>query len=339
MVGPFLLVGKGYAEVALTTTVGGVWVLQALLGVETMPAALRLKPFVPSVHESLIVDTTAGPQPLSATAEYLSLAAAGVIDAGGRVDDAVRDWMTVLGRPERQVVLAIRRPGEPASGEEASPTVHERVLVVCRHERWMAMAARDGDEMVIDAVGEADDAAKQVELMCHTLLAAFGHAAPAPIEGVNIPADLMQAALERAAPAGRDAVLGAVARLGLQPAQAEVLTAAARLDESAMAVVAVVDHGLQTHAHPRVLTVADTEYGRVSITTTLGADGSKWMSIWPTSGAGAARGSRRAAVGAAGGVNGSTRLRRTRKLLTASTRLSRTRHESASGPSPREMTS
>ena len=49
---------------ALTTTVGGVWVLQALLGVDTMPAALRLKPFVPSVHESLIVETTAGPLPL-----------------------------------------------------------------------------------------------------------------------------------------------------------------------------------------------------------------------------------------------------------------------------------
>jgi hypothetical protein len=45
---------------ALTTTVGGVWTLQALLGVETMPAVLRIKPFVPSVHESLIVETTAG---------------------------------------------------------------------------------------------------------------------------------------------------------------------------------------------------------------------------------------------------------------------------------------
>jgi hypothetical protein len=40
---------------ALTTTVGGVWTLQALLGVETMPAVLRIKPYVPSVHDSLIV--------------------------------------------------------------------------------------------------------------------------------------------------------------------------------------------------------------------------------------------------------------------------------------------
>ena len=39
----------------LSTTVGGVWVLQALLGVESMPAALRLKPFIPSAHGEGIV--------------------------------------------------------------------------------------------------------------------------------------------------------------------------------------------------------------------------------------------------------------------------------------------
>ena len=33
----------------LTTTPSGIWVLQALLGVERMPTALRLRPFIPSV--------------------------------------------------------------------------------------------------------------------------------------------------------------------------------------------------------------------------------------------------------------------------------------------------
>ncbi|BBZ15020.1 ESX secretion-associated protein EspG [Mycobacterium branderi] len=267
---------------ALTTTVGGVWVLQALLGVETMPASLRLKPFVPSVHESLMVQTTAGRLPLSQTAEYASLMQAGVIDSSGRVDDVVRDWMTVLGRPEREVMLVIRRPAD-VDAADAAPTVTERVLVVCRHRRWMAMAARDGDEMVIDAVGEAEDPHKQIELICQTLLPALGEAPPADIEGVNLPADLVQSTLERAVPLGRDAVAAALGRLGLAPQQAQVLTAAARLDESAMAVVAVVDHGIKRHVHQRVLTVADTEYGRISITTTPAADGSKWMSIWPAS--------------------------------------------------------
>jgi hypothetical protein len=263
---------------ALTTTVGGVWTLQALLGVETMPAVLRIKPFVPSVHESLIVETTAGPLPLAQTGEYLGLVQAGVVDATGRVDDVVRDWMTVLGRPERQVVLVIRRPAGEVDG---SPTVHERVLVVCRRRRWIAMAARDGDEMILDAVGEADTAAEQIELMCQPLLAAFGDAPPAPIEGVNIPAELLQATVEHTGTRDRDAITAALGRLGLQPPQAEVLTAAARLDESAMAVVTIIDHGISHHVHPRVLAVADTEYGRISLTTSTSADGKTWMSIWP----------------------------------------------------------
>jgi hypothetical protein len=267
---------------ALTTTVGGVWTLQALLGIETMPVALRLKPFVPSAHASLIVATTAGRVPLSQTAEYASLAAAGVIDAAGRVDDAVRDWMTVLGRPQRQVMLVIRRPSgeQPAAG--AAPTVCERTLVVCRRGRWMAMAARDGDEMVIDAVGEADDPGRQIELISHTLLAAFGDGPPADIEGVNLRADLVASALEQASPLGREAVRSALGRLGLAPHQVEVISAAARVDSSAMAVVGVVDHGVRQHMHPRVLTVADTDFGRITVTTSVGPDGTTWMSFWPT---------------------------------------------------------
>ncbi|KUI36217.1 ESX secretion-associated protein EspG [Mycobacterium sp. GA-2829] len=268
----------------LTTTVEGVWALQALLGIESMPTALRLKPFIPSVHQDLVVETTAGPVPLQQTAEYLSLAHAGVIDDRGRVDDVVRDWMTVIGRADRQVMLVVRRPDGELTNADGSrtPTVHERVLVVCRHKRWMAMIARDGHEMVIDAVGESDDPATQMALMSQPILAAFGDAPPADIDGINIPAELLQTTMERCAGHGRQAVIAAMGRLGLQPAQAEIVAAAARPDESAMAVVSVIDHGISYTVHDRVLTVADTEYGRVSLSTTASADGKKWMSIWPT---------------------------------------------------------
>ena len=267
---------------ALTTTANGVWVLQALLGVETLPVALRLRPFIPSLHDdALMVSTTAGPVPVAQTAEYASLVAAGVIDSSGAVDHTVRDWMTVLGRAERQVVLAIRRP-DPATAGAASPTVAERVLVVCRHRRWMAMAARDGDEVVIDAVGESDSRDEQVDLICNAMLPAFGDAAPADVDGVNIPAGLMYSTLANAAPHGRDVLTAALARLGLAPPLTEVLTAAARFDESAMAVVSLIDTGVTPHVHPRVLTIADTDHGRVSITTSASADGREWMTIWPT---------------------------------------------------------
>jgi hypothetical protein len=191
----------------------------------------------------------------------------------------------VLGRAERQIVLAVRRP-EPTTAGHQSPTVQERVLVVCRHRRWLAMAARDGDEVVIDAVGESEEPEVQAEMICAVLLAAFGHAEAADIEGVNIPADLMYSTLNHAAPHGRDILAPALARLGLEPRLTDVLTAAARFDESAMAVVSVSDIGVTRHPHPRILTVADTEYGRVSITTSTSADGREWLTIWPATVAG-----------------------------------------------------
>ena len=52
-----------------------------------------------------------------------------------------------------------------------------------------------------------------------------------------------------------------------------MLSAATRMDESAMAVVAVIEHGVKKQVHPDVLTVADTEFGRITISYTTGPDG------------------------------------------------------------------
>ncbi len=264
----------------LNTSVECVWALQALLGVERMPVTLHLKPYIPSAHSDLMVDTDAGKVPLANTAQYHSLVQAGVIDEHGRVDTAVRDWMTVLGRADREVVLTIRRPDRPAT-QDCGATVHERVMVVCRYGRYLAMAARDGDEMVIGGAGESDEPTRQVELMCHMLIPAFGEHPPADIEGINVPKDMMQMAID-AAGHSPEGMAAALRRLGLGPWDVEVVSAAARLDQSAMAVVAVIDYCPDVRPHPHVLTVADTEYGRISFTTTIGADGKEWMSIWPT---------------------------------------------------------
>ena len=50
-----------------------------------------------------------------------------------------------------------------------------------------------------------------------------------------------------------------------------------------MAVVAVIEHDIKKKVHPDVLTVADTELGRITISYTTGPDGTRWTSIWPTS--------------------------------------------------------
>jgi hypothetical protein len=263
----------------LTTSVECVWALQALVGVERMPTALHLKPFIPSAHGDLVVQTSAGRVPLSGTAQYHSLAGAGVIDDRGQVDTAVRDWLTVLGRPDREV-LTIRRPDQPGTAE-AGPTVHERVMVVCRHDRFLAMAARDGDQMVIGGVGETDEPARQIELVCQMLVPALGDHPPADIDGINVPKDVLGSALDGVG-ADAEEMAGALRRAGLGPWEVEVVAAVTRLDASALAVVAVVDHCPEIRPHPRVLSVADTEYGRISFTTMTGPDGSEWLSIFPT---------------------------------------------------------
>ena len=62
-----------------------------------------------------------------------------------------------------------------------------------------------------------------------------------------------------------------------------MLSAAARMDESAMAVVTVIDHGIKPQVHPDVISVVDSELGRITISYTTGPDGTRWTSIWPTS--------------------------------------------------------
>ncbi|MDT5013010.1 MAG: hypothetical protein QOH57_4627, partial [Mycobacterium sp.] len=109
-----------------------------------------------------------------------------------------------------------------------------------------------------------------------------GEADPAAMDGINVPTSALQSALDAADHEDRWAVSTALTRLGLSPDQVAVLVAGTRLDESAMAVVSVIDHGADTIVHPTVLTVVDSEHGRVSVTYTTGPDRSNWTSIWPT---------------------------------------------------------
>lgn len=264
----------------LTTSRDCIWVLQALCAVEQMPTALHLKPYIPSVHNDLVVDTDVGRRPLSHTAEYDSLRRAGVIDAAGNVDVAVRDWMTVMGRAEREVILTIRRPDQPPT-DTSGPTVHERTLVISRFRGRLAMLARDGEEMVLGGVGESPDPRRQVELVCQMIEPALGEHPPAQMEGINLPAELVHQIAERAAGDPR-AMEDALRRAGVGSWEIGVVVAAASLDKSAMAVIAVMDRCPDPRPHPQVLTVADTEYGRVTFSSSRGPDGKEWLSIWPT---------------------------------------------------------
>ena len=131
------------------------------------------------------------------------------------------------------------------------------------------------------------------------LIPALGDHPPADIEGVNVPKDLIQRELETAVPR-RGRYRRGLASAGLGPWEVEVVQRPPTWTSRR--------HG-RGRGHrpwrssftsiPRVLTVADTEYGRISFATTTVADGTEWLSIWPTTPAGLRQDLGRPACGAA----------------------------------------
>jgi ESX secretion-associated protein EspG len=145
------------------------------------------------------------------------------------------------------------------------------------------MIARNGDEVVLAPLGEAVRSDEQVDLICDTVLHAFARGDAAAISGFNVPSATFESTLKENAPKGRAVLASALTRLGLSPDQVAVLSAACHLDESAMAVVSVIDHGIEKTFYPDVIAIADSEFGRITISHTTGPDGTRWTSVWPTS--------------------------------------------------------
>jgi len=180
----------------------------------------------------------------------------------------------------------IRRPkplGGPAPDDGSPALIEERVMSICRRDRWLAMIARSGDEVVIAPLGEAARNDEQIELICDTLLHSFSRGEAAAISGFNVPTATLENALNENVPKGRTVLAAALARLGLSPDQVAVLSAATALDQSAMAVVTVIDHGIEDHFHSDGISVIDSDLGRITVSYTTGPDGTRWTSIWPTS--------------------------------------------------------
>ena len=106
----------------LTTTIDGLWVLQVLAGIEVIAPELGLRPYLPSVETA----QAALGHPVAA-----ELRDAGAITGAGEVDDAVRDWLTVLSRRSTALVFSVQTPSDP-------PTV-ERVMLAQFAQWWVAL--------------------------------------------------------------------------------------------------------------------------------------------------------------------------------------------------------
>ena len=273
----------------LTTTPSGIWVLQALLGVEKMPTALRLRPFVPSIDGGgTVVDRHR--RDSVATDRRVRVAGRGRGHRRTRSGRRGGAGLDGRGRPaaagghgRHPAAQTTRRHVRPPTANPPA-LVEERMMSICQRERWLAMIARSEDRGRARPAGRgrAHRRAGRVDLR-HRAARVLRRTARRDL-GLQ-PAQCGAGAAHSPAPSARTRpmVASALTRLGLSPDQVAVLSAAARLDESAMAVVTVIDHGIKPHVHPDVISVIDSELGRITISYTTGPDGTRWTSVWPTS--------------------------------------------------------
>lgn len=99
----------------LTTTVDGLWVLQAVTGVEQTCPELGLRPLLPRLDTA----ERALRHPVAA-----ELMAVGALDQAGNADPMVREWLTVLLRRDLGLLVTIGVPGGEADARGHLPICH-----------------------------------------------------------------------------------------------------------------------------------------------------------------------------------------------------------------------
>ncbi|MFI9403292.1 ESX secretion-associated protein EspG [Nocardia sp. NPDC052316] len=233
-----------------TLTTDGALVVADALGVQTFPAVLALR----SGHADHAAVSVAR------SAAALDLRDRGVLDADGDVrDDELASALFALARPERELVLRIRRGG-----------VLHRVCLV-RRGLDHAVAVRVGDELDIRPVWGDEDP----ELLTRPLLDALGPAQPADIPTLRAPTDELQRRLDEAGTSATDAVY----QLGMPEAESVTLGLALRQWTSLAELVCYAHVDGVAVRSPATAAVYDTAVGRIIGGGSIAADGRAWTTL------------------------------------------------------------
>ncbi|MGV9973788.1 ESX secretion-associated protein EspG [Nocardia beijingensis] len=233
---------------AATLTVAGA------LGVQTLPPVLALRPQHID-HAGFLA---------ARTATLAELHADGVLDHDGNVlDDELAAALFVLAKPERQLVLRIRRDGA--------------VRRVCLARRGFdhAVAVRTDDEVDVRTVwGDEDPVA-----LARPLLAALGKCPPADVPVLTAPT----AELRRRLDDSGITQASAVYRTGMSESDAITLGMALR---QCSAIAELVCYGYRDGSARRARAAAavyDTAEGRIIAGGRGATDGQDWTTLAPGS--------------------------------------------------------
>jgi hypothetical protein len=150
----------------LTTTVDGLWVLQAVTGIEQTCPELGLRPLLPRL------DT---PERALQHPVVAELRAAGALDDAGNADPMIREWLTVLLRRDLGLLVNITVPGrEPTRAS------------ICRFASWWVVLERHGELIRLYPAGTAGDESAASDLVVSQVERLCGVAEAAPLRPVTV---------------------------------------------------------------------------------------------------------------------------------------------------------
>ena len=231
----------------LTTTVDGLWVLQAVTGIEQTCPELGLRPLLPRI------DTRERALRHHAAAE---LVAAGALDGDGNVDSMIREWLTVLLRRDLGLLVTMGVPGrEPTRA------------ALCRFAMWWVVLERHANLIRLYPVGRAGDETAAAELVLGQVERLCGVAEAASVRPVTLDSEQLLESV-RDGPTLRAFLLGQ--RLDID--QLQIVTMAADPARSAHAAIVALQAGAGPDSTARVavgnstVTIVDTPVGRVCVT-------------------------------------------------------------------------
>ncbi|MGB9306753.1 MAG: ESX secretion-associated protein EspG [Mycobacterium sp.] len=232
----------------LTTTVDGLWVLQAVTGVEQTCPELGLRPLLPRLDTA----ERAMRHPIAS-----ELIAAGALDAAGDVDQMIREWLTVLLRRDLALLVTIAVPGRELT--RAS---------ICRFASWWVVLERHDELVRLFPAGTANDEAVAAQLVVGQVERLCGVAEAAPLRPVTV--DTQQLLESVRDPAGlREFLIGQ----RLDADQLHIVTMAADPARSAQATIVALQAGIGPEDLARIavgdtaVAIVDTQAGRVCVET------------------------------------------------------------------------
>ncbi|OBH03687.1 secretion protein EspG [Mycobacterium sp. E2699] len=230
----------------LTTTIDGLWVLQAVTGVEQLCPELGLRPLLPRLET---------PELALRHPVVAELKACGALDEAGNADPMIREWLTVLLRRDLGLLLHINVPGR-------DPTR----AAICRFATWWVVLERHGDLVRLHPAGTASEAATATELVVGQVERLCGVAEAAPLRPVTVDTKELLESVHDAA-----SLKSFLLRQRLDVDQLHIVTMAADPGRSASAAIVAVQAGVGPDKTARLaigesaVAIVDTAAGRLCV--------------------------------------------------------------------------